>query len=158
VTRAVRDRRAPSGHNDGVTRPGPTTSQRWTKSAVAACVAGAMVTSLAACGDDGADGDAAPDKVVVVTAVDYDFSSDVPPAFNVGDTVRFEFVNAGELIHDMQVLDQTGRRLGATPAIAPGATSELTITFDEAGVHQLICDVDDHLTTFEMRAAFEVTE
>jgi uncharacterized cupredoxin-like copper-binding protein len=38
----------------------------------------------------------------------------------------------------------------------PGSADTVTVTFDEAGSYQIICDVDDHLSRGQ-RAVFEVT-
>ena len=38
------------------------------------------------------------------------------------------------------------RRLGKTGRIAPGNSANVVVTFDEAGLYRVICDIDDHQT------------
>lgn len=112
---------------------------------------------LVGCGGGGDDGTpATPDQTIRVQAFEYDFASDVVPDISVGDTVRFIVQNTGEMDHEMQVIDPAGLQLGETGRIAPRGVVEIVVTFDEAGVHQLICDIDDHLSLGQM-AIFEVT-
>lgn len=126
------------------------TSRRAQQSVVALVVA---VTLLAGCGDDAATPE--PTQTIQVSAGEYFFTSDVVPVITAGETVRFVVTNDGRLIHEMQVLDATGRVLGRTAELAPGESETLDVTFDEATPHQVICDVDDHLTQGQ-RAVFLV--
>jgi uncharacterized cupredoxin-like copper-binding protein len=80
-----------------------------------------------------------------VTATEYAFNGD-PGTIVAGDTIEFSLRNAGELDHLLEVLSDGGSSLGRTERIGPGATTSITVTFDEAGTYQLICDVDDHLS------------
>lgn len=111
-----------------------------------------------ACVDDSSDGaDVTPDMDYPVAMTEYDFVSPVVPEFRAGDTVRFIVENAGVIPHEMQVLDSTAVLLGETGDVAAGAGTELIVTFPEAGIYQLICDIDDHLTRGQ-RVLFEVTD
>jgi uncharacterized cupredoxin-like copper-binding protein len=110
-----------------------------------------VVMTLAGCGAT-----PEPSQTIEIRTGEFDFTSDVVPQIAAGDTVQFDVVNSGRLVHEMQVLDGTGVMLARTPRLAPGESSELVVTFDEAGPHQLICDVDDHLMLGQ-RAGFTVT-
>ncbi len=76
----------------------------------------------------------------------------------VGDEVTFELVNTGGLIHDLQVVDPEGNRVGYAEPAAPGADATVTVLFDETGFFRLNCLVDDHLTEHDMQTFFEVTD
>jgi plastocyanin len=110
-----------------------------------------------ACADDRAGGDATPDSEYPVAMTEYDFVSPVAPDFRAGDTVRFVIENVGVVPHEMQVLDAEASLLGRTGDVAAGDATELVVTFDDAGIYQLICDIDDHLSRGQ-RVLFEVTE
>jgi plastocyanin len=114
--------------------------------------------ALAACGgDDGAgDGSTLASRTVRIDATEYRFDTAAPPAIVVGETIEFDVRNVGRLVHEMQVLDEVGRLLDRTGRIMPGSADTVTVTFDEAGSYQIICDVDDHLSRGQ-RAVFEVT-
>ena len=90
-------------------------------------------------------------------ATEYAFSGDQGEDIVAGETIQFIVSNAGELIHEMQVLDADGKLLGRTGEIAPGGRDQVTVEFAEPGVYQVICDVDDHLSRGQ-RAPFEVAE
>lgn len=117
---------------------------------------------LAGCGGDDGGGDGGDDdaaiasRTVGIDATEYRFDTAAPPAIVVGETIRFEVSNVGRLVHEMQVLDGLGRILDRTGRIMPGSVDTVTVTFDEAGNYQIICDVDDHLSRGQ-RAVFEVT-
>jgi uncharacterized cupredoxin-like copper-binding protein len=104
----------------------------------------------------GCSGTPEPSQTIEIRTGEFDFTSDVVPEIAAGDTVQFDVVNTGQLVHEMQVLDGTGVRLARTPRLAPGESSELVVTFGAAGPHQFICDVDDHLMLGQ-RAGFMVT-
>lgn len=111
-------------------------------------IASAMVTAtggltLSACGSSGDDGGGAT-QVVELDAVEYEFRARDAIAIEAGDTVEFRVRNAGEIDHELEVLTSENRSLGTTERISPGATRSVTVTFSEAGLYQVICDIDDH--------------
>jgi plastocyanin len=97
------------------------------------------------CGDDASDA-VGPARSIAVNAFEYSFSTTGPADIAVGETIRFVVTNTGGLPHQMEVLDGGGTRQGRTGVIAPGDTDEVVVTFEEAGLYQAICDVDDHLS------------
>lgn len=103
----------------------------------------------------GCSGDADPDSSIVVSMSEYTFATDVPPVFREGETVHFVADNIGRLIHEIQVLDSDAILLGRTGRVMPGERDEVTVRFDRAGIYQLICDVDDHLSRGQ-RSLFQV--
>ena len=105
----------------------------------------AAALGVAACGgsDDGDGGDGAT-RIVELEAVEYAFRAEEAITINEGDTVEFRVRNAGEIDHELEVLTAENRSLGKTERISPGATRSVTVTFDEAGTYQVICDIDDH--------------
>jgi uncharacterized cupredoxin-like copper-binding protein len=113
------------------------------------------VAIAAACGADSSGEPTSPSRSIQVVAVDYDFVVQRPPDIVAGEEITFVLTNQGTEIHEMQLLDERGRQLGAVPAIAPGDRGELTYRFERAGVHQIICDIEDHLTLGQ-RKFFEV--
>jgi len=121
-------------------------------------VASAAALALAGCGG-GDDTETAGDGRQVTAsliATEFQFRAE-PLDLVAGDTVTFDVRNDGQLEHELQVLDDGGTRLGRTERIPPGARRSVTITFDQAGVYQVICDIDDHLTRGQ-RAPFAVAE
>lgn len=116
-----------------------------------------LVLAAVGCGDDsdGGGGDTGDARVVEITAVEYAFEASESITIATGDTITFRVTNEGELDHELQVLTDANRRLGQTERIEPGATDEVTVTFEEAGVYQVICDIDDHFTRGQ-RAQFTV--
>ncbi len=104
----------------------------------------AVVGSSCGGDDDGeeAQGEA---RAVEVRATEYAFNGD-PGTIVAGDTIDFTLSNVGQLDHSMEVLTADGRSLGKTDRIGPGATDQVTVTFEEAGTYRLVCDVDDHLS------------
>jgi uncharacterized cupredoxin-like copper-binding protein len=109
-------------------------------------------------GDEGGGGDdAGADRTIAVTATEYQFNAEAGIEIVAGETIEFEVTNVGEVDHEMQVLTSDAQTLGRTPEIAPSQSATVTVTFDEAGVYQVICDIDDHLSRGQ-RAQFEVTD
>jgi plastocyanin len=101
---------------------------------------------LGACGsDEAADGPSAAARTIEITASEYEFNGD-PGVIEPGDTIEFDVENVGQLDHSLEVLSSTGSSLGRTERIVPGERDAVTVTFAEAGVYRLICDVDDHLS------------
>jgi plastocyanin len=102
---------------------------------------------LIACGSDdtAADESSSEARTIEITATEYEFNGD-PGVIAPGDTIEFDVENAGEIDHSLEVLSSSGTSLGRTERIAPGASASVTVTFDDAGVYRLICDVDDHLS------------
>ena len=104
---------------------------------------------FAGCGSDeaadGAGGDDGPARTIEIAASEYAFNGD-PGVIAPGDTIEFDVENIGELDHSLEVLSSSGSSLGRTERITPGSSGSVTVTFDEAGVYRLICDVDDHLS------------
>ena len=107
-----------------------------------------LVSSLlVACGSDGSTGDESSSqaRTIEITATEYAFNGD-PGVIGSGDTIEFDVENVGQLDHSLEVLSSSGSSLGRTERIAPGESASVTVTFDDAGVYRLICDVDDHLS------------
>jgi plastocyanin len=102
---------------------------------------------LLACGSDetAADQSSSEARAIEITATEYEFNGD-PGVIEAGDTIEFDVENVGEVDHSLEVLSSSGTSLGRTQRIAPGASASVTVTFDDAGVYRLICDVDDHLS------------
>jgi uncharacterized cupredoxin-like copper-binding protein len=103
--------------------------------------------AVAACGADSPATEASsePSRTVEILAAEYTFNGE-PGVITAGDTIEFALENVGQLDHSLEVLSAAGSSLGATERIAPGRTGSVTVTFDEAGVYRLICDVDDHFS------------
>ncbi len=112
------------------------------------------VVAVGACASD-ADMPRDPDVEITVQMAEYDFVSDVVPEFRAGQTVRFVVENVGVIPHEVQVLDTEATVLAQTGPVAAGDRTELVVAFDDAGVYQMICDIDDHLSRGQ-RALFEV--
>lgn len=118
----------------------------------------AVASAVGLVGCSGGDDPAGSvDQTIVVTMSEYAFTSDVVPVIRAGETVRFVADNAGRLIHEIQVLDADASVLDRTDRVMPGERSEITVRFERPGVHQLICDIDDHLSRGQ-RALFEVLD
>jgi plastocyanin len=107
-------------------------------------------------GDGGGDGEEA-DRAIAVTATEYRFNAEAGIEIVSGETIEFEVTNVGEVTHEMQVLTGDGKELGRTGEIEPSQSDSVTVTFEEAGVYQVICDIDDHLSRGQ-QAKFEVAE
>ena len=102
--------------------------------------------TLGACGSDKpGDGQSTAARTIEITASEYEFNGD-PGVIEPGDTIEFDVENVGQLDHSLEVLSSTGSSLGRTERIVPGDRDAVTVTFAEAGVYRLICDVDDHLS------------
>lgn len=107
----------------------------------------ALAIGLTACGDDDGNGsDGAPARVIEITANEYDFEAPAGISIAAGDTITFRVTNVGELNHELQVVTGENRVLGKTIEITPGDTDDVTVTFEEAGVYQVYCDIDDHFS------------
>jgi plastocyanin len=102
---------------------------------------------LVSCGSDetAAGESSSASRTIEITATEYEFTGD-PGVIGPGDRIEFDVVNAGAVDHSLEVLSSSGSSLGRTERIAPGARASVTVTFDDAGVYRLICDVDDHLS------------
>lgn len=87
----------------------------------------------------------------------YRYIADGPVDIRAGDEVTFELVNTGGLVHDLQVVDDSGATIAVAEPIAPGAATSLTVHFVEPGFYRLNCLVDDHLTAHRMQSIVEVT-
>ncbi len=120
-----------------------------------AALASFGVTSfgLAACGS--ADRPAAISQTVDFTATEYEFGADPTTEIVSGTTVRVTLTNNGTLDHEMQLLDANGRLIDRIERVAPGGSGEVVVSFEEPGVYQLICDIDDHLSRGQ-RSSFTV--
>ena len=123
----------------------------------AAIIAVAAAIGLAACGADDGNGSGSADvtSTVRLAATEFAFRADARIVIEAGDTVEFVMRNEGALEHQMEILTEASRRLGMTDRVAPGQSASLIATFDEAGVYQVICDIDDHRSLGQV-AAFEV--
>lgn len=130
---------------------------------LAALAAGVVAVTLStvACG---ADSGAEPARSYSVelraddSADEYLYLATEPFDLRVRDEVTFEFDNTGALPHDLQVVDPGGRQIGISEVAGPGATTSVTVLFEEAGFYRLNCLVDDHLTEHGMQAIVEVTD
>ncbi len=76
---------------------------------------------------------------------------------SAGETIEFVVTNEGSIDHEMEVLTDANRRLGKTERIAPGDSATVVVTFDEAGLYRVICDIDDH-RSLGQQAEFTVFE
>ena len=85
-------------------------------------------------------------------------AEDAVDDLRVGDEVTFEFDNTGSLPHDVQVVDPDGTQIGISEVAAAGASTSVTVLFEEPGFYRLNCLVDNHLTEHGMQAIVEVTE
>lgn len=110
-----------------------------------AVLAVAALGALSACGsDDATSGDGGPTQTVEIAATDFAFRADARIIIETGDTVEFRVRNDGAVDHQMEVLTAENRRLGITDRIAPGASDDTVVTFDEPGSYLVICDIDNH--------------
>lgn len=102
---------------------------------------------VVACGADNpaTETSTGPGRTIEITAAEYTFTGD-PGVIAAGDTIEFVLENIGQLDHSLEVLSATGSSLGATERIPAGKSSSVTVTFGDAGVYRLICDVDDHFS------------
>jgi len=114
-----------------------------------------MLFAVVGCGS----ADSAPpaaSQTLRIIATEYAFDGDAA-SISVGETIRFELVNEGDLDHELQLLNERGTVLGQVPRLAPGATGSVEVFFEEAGVYTVICDIDDHQFRGQ-RASFPVDE
>jgi uncharacterized cupredoxin-like copper-binding protein len=102
---------------------------------------------VVACGADSpaAETSSEPARTIEILAAEYTFNGE-PGVIVAGDTIEFVLENVGQLDHSLEVLSSAGRSLGVTERILPGESGSVTVTFDDAGVYRLICDVDDHFS------------
>ena len=115
---------------------------------------------LVACGgSDATDDDTplVPTKTIEIVATEYQFAGDSGDRILAGEVVLLRMRNEGEENHELQVLDGNGRLIDRTVEVVPGSSGEVTIAFEEPGVYQFICDVDDHLTRGQ-KLSFEVPD
>ncbi len=115
---------------------------------------------LPACGGSDAatnSGSGEITQTVEITATEYAFAADASTVIVAGDVVQFRLSNEGDLVHELQILDENGRLIDRVEELEPGASGTVDIGFDEAGVYQFICDVDDHLSRGQ-QATFRVNE
>jgi len=113
---------------------------------------------LAACGGDtGGEPSGEIAQTVEITATEYLFGADSATTILPGELVEFRLVNEGNLVHELQILDDKGRLIDRVDQLDPGASGAVAIEFDEPGVYQFVCDVDDHLSRGQ-RATFRVNE
>lgn len=115
----------------------------------------AFPVALGACGSEDAAREVS--QTVEINAVEYAFEA--PSAFTIeaGERVRFQLDNKGNLAHEMQILDDRGRLIDRVARLEPGASGAVEVDLDEAGIYQLICDIDDHLSRGQ-QARFQVDE
>lgn len=106
-----------------------------------------LLLAVAACGADSPATEESPEpsRTVEIVAAEYTFSGD-PGVIVAGDTIEFVLENVGQLDHSLEVLSPAGGSLGVTERIVPDASGSVTVTFADAGVYRLICDVDDHFS------------
>ncbi len=117
----------------------------------------AALILVAGCGSDDAGAPTGETRSVEIATVEYSFVAKESITIEAGETIEFVVANEGEIDHEMEVLTDAGRRLGETGRIAPGASEALVVTFEEAGVYTVICDIDDHRSRGQ-QAEFTVLE
>lgn len=102
---------------------------------------------VVACGADNPTTEQAvePSRTIEIVAAEYTFAGE-PGVIEAGDTIEFVLENVGQLDHSLEVLSAAGSSLGATERIPAGRSGAVTVTFGDAGVYRLICDVDDHFS------------
>lgn len=123
----------------------------------------ALLSGVAACGGNSSDSSEPVRSYTLNLRADdsqpeYLYIAEDPIDLRVGDEVTFELDNTGSLIHDLQVVDPAGATIGVAAAAEPGATTSVTVLFDEPGFYRLNCLVDNHLTEHGMQAVVEVTD
>jgi len=123
---------------------------------VAGTIVGALVL-VAGCGSDDAGAPGSEARSVEIATVEYAFEAKESITIEAGETIAFVVTNEGEIDHEMEVLTDASRRLGKTERIAPGGSDTLVVTFEEAGVYTVICDIDDHRSRGQ-QAEFTVAE
>lgn len=119
---------------------------------------GAVVAAILLGGGCGADAGSPPERAYVVelhiddSSDEYDYVPDEPFDIMVGDRVTFRIANTGQLPHDVQVVDPSGKQIATGPVADPGGVTEAVVDFEEPGIYQLNCLVGDHLTGHRMQA------
>lgn len=128
---------------------------------IRALAAAALALVAIACGADGA---AEPEREYTLqlrvddSGQDYLYIAEDDYDLRVGDEVTFVVDNTGSLPHDLQVVDPSGAAMGVSEVAASGASTSVTVLFEEPGYYRLNCLVDDHLTLHSMQAIVEVTD
>ena len=121
----------------------------------------AVALTLTACGSN-ATSEPAREYVLHLRMDDdteeYVYIAEDPIDIRVGDRVNFEVRNDGTLDHDLQVVGPDGLAVATADAVGPAQSLMLTVDFDETGIYQLNCLVDNHLTEHGMQALVQVTE
>jgi len=113
---------------------------------------------VVACGDDtGSESSAEIAQTVEITATEYMFGADSATTITPGELVQFRLLNEGALIHELQILDDKGRLIDRVDQLDPGMAGTVAIEFDEPGLYQFVCDIDDHLSRGQ-RATFRVSD
>lgn len=98
---------------------------------VVALLATGVAAGAAVLASVGRVGAASEPVVVGVTQREYRFEG-IPATLPAGD-VRFEVANGGNAQHELQIVDGAGRRRGALPAQAPGASGTLQLQLEPGG-------------------------
>lgn len=137
-----------------------TSTRTWLGGRILASIAG-VVTIVTACG---ADAGSPPERAYVVdlhiddSGEEYDYVPDEPFDVRVGDQVTFRIENTGDLPHDVQIVDPNGKQIATGPVADPGGVTEAVVLFEEAGIYQINCLVDDHLMGHRMQALVQADE
>ncbi len=124
------------------------------------------IGGLTGCGGDGGDepiGEPLRSYTVVLRMEDHDDEYHYVvvgevPTFQVGDEVTFEAINAGTLEHDLQVVGPDGLAVATAEEVIPGDRLMLTVRLEAAGIYQLNCLVDNHLTEHGMQELIQVVD
>lgn len=102
-------------------------------------VAVALVVALAACGDAREESGPVAERVEI-EATSYAYS---PVTITVpAGRIRFVIHNAADIVHGFEVEGQGLEE--EIEEIQPGASDSLTVTFEEPGIYEIYCPVDDH--------------
>lgn len=117
----------------------------------------AATVLMGGCGSDDAGAPGGDARSVEIATVEYAFVAKESITISAGETIEFIVTNEGEIDHELEVLTDASRRLGKTERIAPGDSDTLVVTFEEAGVYTVICDIDDH-RSLGQEAEFTVLE
>lgn len=120
-----------------------------------------VALALSGCGADGA---AAPLREYTVRlraeeqADRYTYVAEEPVDLRAGDRVTFQMRNDGALPHDLVVVAPDGSTIATAAPVGAGQALSLTVDFEEPGAYRLRCNVDDHLTVYDMQVFVEVGE